>query len=168
MAEVVAELSQLARQSPQVNQRSGVSVRLSISNYETLAANAARRALRLGEAQAVPRVSDLASLIASTQGKIEIESLEEGREDRILNQLVSAAVLTVFRRRCPTEELGPVVAAFDDARVIHAGDDLPVTTYTEILNRAPGHPGPGGGRWPGARRPPRWPAPSSSSSRACT
>ncbi len=109
MAEVVAELSQLARQSPHVNQRSGVSVRLSISNYETLAANAVRRALRLGEAQAVPRVSDLAALIASTQGKIEIESLEEGREDRILNGLVSAAVLTVFRRRCPTEELGPVV-----------------------------------------------------------
>jgi magnesium chelatase subunit I len=137
MAEVVAELSQLARQSPHVNQRSGVSVRLSISNYETLSANAVRRALRLGEAQAVPRVSDLAALIASTQGKIEIESLEEGREDRILNGLVSAALLTVFRRRCPTEELGPVVAAFDDARVIHAGDDLPVTAYTDILAELP-------------------------------
>ena len=59
MAEIVAELSQLARQSPHVNQRSGVSVRLSISNYETLAANAVRRALRLGEPDAVPRVSDL-------------------------------------------------------------------------------------------------------------
>jgi len=133
MAEVVAELSQLARQSPHVNQRSGVSVRLSISNYETLSANAVRRALRLGEAQAVPRVSDLSALIASTQGKIEIESLEEGREDRILHGLVSAAVLTVFRRRCPTEELGPVVAAFDDARVIHAGDDLPASAYAQIL-----------------------------------
>jgi magnesium chelatase subunit I len=137
MAEVVAELSQLARQSPHVNQRSGVSVRLSISNYETMSANAVRRALRLGEAQAVPRISDLAALIASTQGKIEIESLEEGREDRILNGLVSAAVLTVFRRRCPTEELGPVVAAFDDARVIHAGDDLPVSAYTEVLAQLP-------------------------------
>jgi magnesium chelatase subunit I len=137
MAEVVAELSQLARQSPHVNQRSGVSVRLSISNYETLTANAVRRALRLGEAQAVPRVSDLGALVASTQGKIEIESLEEGREDRILTGLVSAAVLTVFRRRCPTEALGPVVGAFDEARVIHAGDDLPVTSYTDILTEVP-------------------------------
>jgi magnesium chelatase subunit I len=137
MAEVVAELSQLARQSPHVNQRSGVSVRLSISNYETLSANAVRRALRLGEAQAVPRVSDLTALIASTQGKVEIESLEEGREDRILNGLVSAAVLTVFRRRCPTEQLGPVVNAFDEARVIHAGDDLPVTSYTDVLVELP-------------------------------
>ena len=137
MAEVVAELSQLARQSPHVNQRSGVSVRLSISNYETMEANAVRRALRLGESQAVPRVSDLAALVASTQGKIEIESLEEGREDRILHGLVSAAVLTVFRRRCPTEQLGPVVAAFDDARVIHAGDDLPVSAYTDVLAELP-------------------------------
>jgi magnesium chelatase subunit I len=154
MAEVVAEISQLARQSPHVNQRSGVSVRLSISNYETLAANAVRRALRLGEAQAVPRVSDLAALVASTQGKVEIESLEEGREDRILNGLVSAAVLTVFRRRCPTEQLGPVVAAFDDARVIHAGDDLPVTAYTEVLVQLPAIEGPvlalAGSETPGA------------------
>jgi magnesium chelatase subunit I len=154
MAEVVAELSQLARQSPHVNQRSGVSVRLSISNYETLSANAVRRALRLGEAQAVPRVSDLAALIASTQGKVEIESLEEGREDRILTGLISAALLTVFRRRCPTEELGPVVAAFDEARVIHAGDDLPVTSYTEILAELPAIKGPvlalAGSETPGA------------------
>src|SRR5580700_7241065 len=35
MSEVVGTLSHLARQSPHVNQRSGVSVRLSIANYET-------------------------------------------------------------------------------------------------------------------------------------
>src|SRR3984957_8678159 len=80
MAEVVAELSQLARQSPHLNQRSGVSVRLTIANYETLTANATRRALRAGESEAVPRVSDLQSLVASTQGKGEIETPEEGRE----------------------------------------------------------------------------------------
>ena len=103
MAEVIAELSQLARQSPHVNQRSGVSVRLSISNYETMSANAVRRAVRLGEPDAVPRVSDLAAIITSTQGKIEIEALEEGREDKILNGLISAAVLAVFRRTVATE-----------------------------------------------------------------
>ena len=99
MAEVVAELSQLARQSPHLNQRSGVSVRLTIANYETLMANATRRALRNGESEAVPRVSDLQSLVSSTQGKVEIETLEEGREELLMSQLVSAAVLTVFRRR---------------------------------------------------------------------
>ncbi|MDA8311233.1 MAG: sigma 54-interacting transcriptional regulator, partial [Actinomycetota bacterium] len=38
MAEVVARLSQLARRSPRVSQHSGVSVRLSVANYETLTA----------------------------------------------------------------------------------------------------------------------------------
>jgi magnesium chelatase subunit I len=137
MAEVVAEMSQLARQSPHVNQRSGVSVRLSISNYETLAANALRRALRLHEPEAVPRVSDLAAIVTSTQGKIEIEALEEGREERILQGLVSAAVLAVFRKRVPTEHLGPVVSAFDEARVVHAGDDLPASAYAELLSLLP-------------------------------
>jgi magnesium chelatase subunit I len=154
MAEIVAEVSQLARQSPHVNQRSGVSVRLSISNYETLAANALRRALRLGEAEAVPRISDLAAIVTSTQGKIEIEALEEGREERILQGLVSAAVLAVFRRRCPTEKLGAVTAAFDEARVVHAGDDLPASAYGEVLAEVPALEGPvlavAGSETPGA------------------
>ena len=76
-----------------------MSVRLTIANYETLVANATRRALRNGEDEAVPRVSDLQALVASTQGKVEIESLEEGREEILLGQLVSASVLLVFRRR---------------------------------------------------------------------
>ncbi|HET6663921.1 MAG TPA: sigma 54-interacting transcriptional regulator, partial [Acidimicrobiales bacterium] len=52
--EVVATISHLARSSPHVNQRSGVSVRLTVSNHEVLIANAARRALRHGEDVVVP------------------------------------------------------------------------------------------------------------------
>src|ERR1700685_58684 len=99
LQEVVAEISQLARRSSHLNQRSGVSVRLSIANYETLVANAVRRALRTGEPVAVPRISDLASLVPSTQGKIEVEAMEEGHEDEVVAQLVAAATLAGFRRR---------------------------------------------------------------------
>jgi len=73
MEEIVGELTFQARQSPDVNQSSGVSVRMSIANYETLIASAARRALRCGEEEAVPRVSDLETLESSTAGKIELE-----------------------------------------------------------------------------------------------
>ncbi|PYM61862.1 MAG: hypothetical protein DMD79_11825, partial [Candidatus Rokuibacteriota bacterium] len=55
MREIVAELTHLARRSPEISQRSGVSVRVSITNYETLVSNALRRAIRLGERPAVPR-----------------------------------------------------------------------------------------------------------------
>jgi magnesium chelatase subunit I len=144
MGELVAELSQLARQSPHINQRSGVSVRLSIANYETLAANAVRRALRLGEPEAVPRVSDLAALVASSQGKIEIEALEEGREERIWQALVAAAVLATFRRRVPQDQLAAVVGAFDGQRIVHTGDDLPASAYQQVLTDVPAMQGPVG------------------------
>ena len=137
MAEVVAELSQLARQSPHLNQRSGVSVRLTIANYETLVANATRRALRNGEDEAVPRVSDLQALVSSTQGKVEIESLEEGREEVLLSQLVSASVLLVFRRRVVLEDPQAVIGSFTGDTVVHAGDDLPASAYAGTLSQMP-------------------------------
>jgi len=137
MAEIVGTLSHLARQSPHINQRSGVSVRLSIANYETLIANAARRALRLGEADAVPRISDLDALASSTSGKVEIETLDEGRDEQVVDRLVKAAVLTVFKDRCPMEQYRNVVDAFEDGSVVHAGDDVPSSSYVDLISKMP-------------------------------
>jgi magnesium chelatase subunit I len=137
MSEIVGTLSHLARQSPNINQHSGVSVRLSIANYETLVANAARRALRLGEKDVVPRVSDLESLASSTSGKVEIETLEEGRDSQVVERLIKQATLTVFKARCPMEQVREVVLAFDEGTIVHAGDDVASTTYIEVLSRVP-------------------------------
>ncbi len=133
MSEIVATVTQLARQSSHINQRSGVSVRLSVANQETLLANAARRSLRLGEDDVVPRVSDLEALASSTSGKVEIESVEEGRDGEIIERLMKAAVLGVFRQRCRPEDLRGVIEAFDDGRVIHAGDDVPAADYADLV-----------------------------------
>jgi magnesium chelatase subunit I len=137
LKEVVAEISQLARRSTHLNQRSGVSVRLSIANYETLVANAVRRALRTGEPAAVPRISDLAALVPSTQGKIEVEAMEEGHEEIVVAQLVSAAVLSVFRRRVTLDDPAAIVGAFTEQVVVHAGDDLPSAAYLAVLADIP-------------------------------
>jgi hypothetical protein len=94
--ELVAEITSLARKSPEINQRSGVSVRVSISNYENMISNALRRAIRVGEKEVVPRVSDL--LPRADQ-----------REDRVRNRggrpqpephrkLIDKAVLSTFNR----------------------------------------------------------------------
>jgi len=137
MKEIVAEVSQLARRSTHLNQRSGVSVRLSIANYETLVASAVRRALRTGEPVAVPRVSDLSSLVPSTQGKIEVEAMEEGHEDEVVAQLVAAATLSVFRRRVTLDDPASIVGAFHDQVVVHVGDDLPSAAYLAVLAEIP-------------------------------
>ena len=137
LKEVVAEVSQLARRSSHLNQRSGVSVRLSIANYETLVANSVRRALRTGEPVAVPRISDLASLVPSTQGKVEVEAMEEGHEQDVVAHLVAAATLAVFRRRVTLNDPSAIVAAFTEQVVVHAGDDLPSAAYLAVLADIP-------------------------------
>ena len=137
MTEIVAELSQLARQSPHINQRSGVSVRLTVSNVETLVANAVRRSLKLGESEAAPRISDLDALVSSTSGKVEIESLEEGREGEIVEHLLRSAVLAVFKEKVSPELGRQVVDAFEDELVVSAGDDLAVDDYAQVVNDIP-------------------------------
>ena len=133
MAEIIATFSHICRSSPQVNQRSGVSVRMTVTNYETLAANATRRALQAGENRVVPRVSDLDALMASSSGKIEIESIEEGREGQIVKQMLNAAVLEVFKGRFSPEDLVAVVESFDGGTVAHTGDDLGSAQYADML-----------------------------------
>ena len=137
MTEIVATLSHLARSSAHINQRSGVSVRFTITNHEVMVANAARRALRHGESEVAPRVSDLEALPASMMGKIEIESLEEGRDGLIAENLVKAAVLTVFKDRFSPERFRPIVTAFEEGAIIHAGEDVTSAEYVALLEAQP-------------------------------
>ncbi|MCU1486295.1 MAG: hypothetical protein JWN67_3041, partial [Actinomycetia bacterium] len=134
LSEVVATISHLARSSPHVNQRSGVSVRLTVANNETLLANATRRALRLGEHEVVPRVSDLDALVASTAGKIELDTVDDGRDEQIVENLVKAAVLSVWRARLNAGALVDVVTAFEEGRIVHAGEDVASSTYVELVS----------------------------------
>src|SRR5262249_60018750 len=108
MKQIVAELTHLARQSSDISQRSGVSVRVSICNYENLLSSALKRAIRLDERLAVPRVSDLGALTASTTGKIELETVGDGGEDKLLGRLLHKAVLNVFNRSFSQPELAEV------------------------------------------------------------
>ena len=124
MEEIVAEISHSARANANVSQRSGVSVRVSVSNQELLAANAVRRGLRAGETAVAPRVSDLDALVASTAGKIEIESVDDGREGAVFEQILRGSVLQVFKRRVSGDKTREVVAAFEAGAVANTGEDV--------------------------------------------
>src|SRR3954447_22945717 len=112
MKEILAALTAELRRSPQINHRSGVSVRYSIGNLETLAASAVRRAARAGEAEAVPRVCDLPAVLASSLGRVEFDTIEEGREEEILFRALRHAVLEVFRRRLAGFEFQAILGRF--------------------------------------------------------
>ncbi|HMQ25180.1 MAG TPA: hypothetical protein PKA98_04265 [Acidimicrobiales bacterium] len=137
MSEIVATISHLARQSPHVNQASGVSVRLTVSNEETLVANAIRRSLHLGERDVVPRVSDLEALVSSTAGKVEIEAIEEGRDAQIVEQIMKGAVLTVFKEHFEVGDLREVLDAFDGGTVVNAGEDVTADDYVALVAEIP-------------------------------
>ncbi|HUG47572.1 MAG TPA: sigma 54-interacting transcriptional regulator [Candidatus Limnocylindria bacterium] len=139
MLELVAELAQLARRSPEVSQRSGVSVRVSVTNLEALLASALGRAVRLGEDSAAPRISDLPALVATTAGKIELETLgDEAPEERVVDRLLSRAVHNVFGRRVDLDELDELVSAFESGLQLHTGERVALADYDRWLEEVPG------------------------------
>ncbi len=137
MKETVAEFTNLARKSGDVNQRSGVSVRVSIGNYETIGSNAVRRALRLKEKEAVPRVSDMSYFLTSTAGKVELESVEEGREPRIIEELTKRAVLNTFNSHFSVNEFDAIIRRFDEGLSIDTGDMIPSKELSGWLKDLP-------------------------------
>ena len=138
MKEIVAEITRLARRSPDINQRSGVSVRASIADYESLLANAQRRAIGVGEQQVVPRVSDLPYVIPAISGKVEFETVEDGKEEQILDKLIQGAVLAVFNRYFSVSDFDDVVTRFKSGISVEVGDMMPSANYERIVKQVEG------------------------------
>lgn len=138
MSQIVAEITQQARKSPDINQRSGVSVRASVANYEALLANALRRAIEVEELDVVPRVSDLPFVMPSLQGKVEFEAMEEGREEKIMERLFSDATREVFNRFTESMDMQSLALAFADGIHVTTGESLPSAEYTDIIKKIEG------------------------------
>ena len=132
MKEIIAEITHLARMSPDINQRSGVSVRTSIANYETVLSNAVRRAVTIGEKLAVPRITDLPYIQASTGGKIELESFEETKEDKVIGDLIKRAVLHVFNMYYDVSEFEDIIAQFNEGFSVETSDSMSAKSYIRI------------------------------------
>jgi magnesium chelatase subunit I len=137
MKEIVAELTHLARRSPHISQSSGVSVRMSIANFENLASNSVRRAARLGESLAVPRITDLSFLASSTAGRLEIEALDEGKEEQVLSRLERGAISAVFSRHFSAAQFDGIVARFEEGTMLEVGEGIPARTYTRAIGELP-------------------------------
>jgi magnesium chelatase subunit I len=136
--EIIAEITHQARKSGDISQRSGVSVRVSIANMETVVANAVRRAVVLGEKLAVPRINDLPYIIASTTGKVEMEGFEEKNEQKIIDDLIKRAVLIVFNRYFQFEQLDPIVKQFTGAFNVETSETMGAKQYLRYVSDIPG------------------------------
>ena len=124
LIEILARFTRSLRESPSIDQRSGVSARFSIAGAETLAAAARHRAARQHEEHAVARVVDLQSALDVLRGKLEFESGEEGREDEVLAYLSRTATAATVRAHLAGIDLAPIVTAVEEGALITTGEQV--------------------------------------------
>jgi magnesium chelatase subunit I len=138
LLEIVARWTRLVRESPQVDQRSGVSARFAVAAAETIAASAVRRAAVTGEPEAVARVCDLPSVVPASRGKVEFEAAEEGRELEVLAHLLRKATADTFRSQLAGSDLTGLQARFDEGGILETGDLVPAAQLLADLGTVPG------------------------------
>ncbi len=139
MADIVARITMEARETPEISQESGVSVRVTINNLETLIANAEKRAIVCDESEVVPRVTDLPALVASTRGKLEFEyGMQRGGELEIVERLVSRAIKASFDARSAGIDATPIVQYVCEGWGVAVSDTMPSAEYLAGIGSIPG------------------------------
>jgi len=137
--EILAEMTLLARHSPEISQHSGVSCRVSIRGFESIVGSALVRCLETGEKRAVPRITDIESTYPSMRGKLELEyEVDEGKIEQILENLKARALKTVFDERFSIEDLSAVVNTFSTGMSAEVSRSLPSKEYLDGFSVIPG------------------------------
>ncbi len=112
--EVVEGIAFKARADQRVDKRSGVSQRLPISCLENVISNAERRAILCGEADVVPRLSDVYAAIPAITGKVELEYEGEMKgADSVARDLIRQSIQLVFRQYFPSTDFKSVIEWFE-------------------------------------------------------
>ena len=139
MALIIEEIVRLARKSPHVSQASGVSVRTSIANLESAVSNAERRGILTAEDRVAVRMTDLANLVASSRGKIEMTLAEDdASEDKLIRSLTGEAVKAVFGAVAEPDDFEAVSEQFEGNLTFPAGDDLPAQEFVGNMKQVKG------------------------------
>ena len=100
--DLLEQISFEARNNAYIDEKSGVSARMSITAFENLVSTAERRALLNAEKKTSVRLSDFMGVIPAITGKVELvyEGEQEGA-DKVAMQLIGAAVKSIFQKYFP-------------------------------------------------------------------
>lgn len=139
MFQLIEEITEQARKSKYIDQQSGVSARFSLANFRTMIASARQRGIVHNEKPAVPRISDLGHLYASSLGKLELDLMgtHQMSEKQVLDAVVAKAVEVVFAEYVQEHGLGEIAEIFRGGVRIEVGDLLPSSDYAERLKTVP-------------------------------
>ncbi len=139
VVEAVERISFIARDDKRIDQRSGVSQRMSISVMETVISNAERRALRHGESASVPRIADLYASLPAMTGKMELEyegELHGG--DRIARELIQRSCSQTFDVRAAGADVDDIVEYFETGGALQVGEDAASAACVQGFSTVPG------------------------------
>jgi len=143
--DIIEQIGFEARNSPYIDEKSGVSARMSITAFENLISTAELRTLKHKQKQTSVRLSDFEGLIPALTGKMELvyEGEQEGARF-VAEQLIGAAVLTLFTKYFPKIEKlekpdvrGPyqdIIDWFFDADEVVLSEEQDDKTYNTSLN----------------------------------
>ena len=127
---LIEEIAFAARESEYIDQKSGVSARLTIAAYEQLVSAVELRRLESGQTDSQPRLSDLQMVLPAITGKVELvyEGEQEGASG-VARQLIGKALRKKFTELFPDPEASK-------KRSNKGREDDPVTEnpYERILN----------------------------------
>lgn len=154
--EIVENIAFEARKSDYVDQKSGVSARLTIAVMENMISNAERRALLLNESAVMPRICDLQASLPGMTGKVEL--VFEGEQEgplKVSKALVGKAVREVFltyfpnplrkprprqadQARAPEDPYREIIQWFEEGNTVAIGDETPCDEYIKALKSVRG------------------------------
>ncbi len=137
---IIEEAVVLARNSPHINQASGVSVRTSIASLENVVSSAERRGILTGEDRVVPRICDLNHVVASCRGKVELMLAEDGSasEDKLIAALLGEAIKSIFNEVADVDRYDAIVEQFEQGLKLVVGDDVPAAELVAGMRHVEG------------------------------
>ncbi|MBK9016878.1 MAG: magnesium chelatase [Saprospiraceae bacterium] len=146
---LLEQISFTARESELVDEKSGVSARLSISGYENLVSTAERRMLINGEKTATARITDFWGVIPAITGKVEL--VYEGEQEgpyAVALELIGDSIKDVFLQFFPdpdklrkgreSDPYGIVKAWFSGGNAVNILNDSAEKDFQKELDRVAG------------------------------
>ncbi|WP_226389965.1 sigma 54-interacting transcriptional regulator [Penaeicola halotolerans] len=146
--DLIEQVAVEARSSEYVDEKSGVSARLTISAYENLMSAAERRVLINKEENTVLRVVDFIGIIPAITGKIEL--VYEGEQEGagiVAQSLIGKSIRSLFLSFFPDPEkskkekenhYAPIMEWFGSGNTLDILTQSSDKTYKETLSQVPG------------------------------
>ena len=149
LKDLIESIAFEARESEYIDEKSGVSARLTISAYENLISTAERRNLINNENKTQLRISDLFGVIPSITGKIEL--VYEGEQEgpyKVAQILLGKTIKKYFGKLFPSPEslkkketespYQPIIQWFQKGNKIDLFSELSNNDYKKKLKSIPG------------------------------